>query len=313
MHLQLIDLLYSLRRRRAFEPNQCLQEKANRINDYFSGWNLDSAVVGLSGGIDSSVTAGLLLHASQQPDSPIRRVVGLIVPICDTGSTEQDVALVHARLVASKLELETWRIDMTESMLSAGIALDRSRRVSPTGWPTLSSWTRGQMLSVMRTPVFYGAAAALQQDGFRSVVVGTTNRDEGAYIGFFGKASDAMVDIQPISDLHKSEVRALAAVLEIPQTIINRTPRGDVWDGKSDEEMIGTSYDFLELYQLLKCLAGDELGLIIDHLCQEARSEFNTCAGAVEDLHSGNLHKYFVGNPSAHLDVYERAVPGGWE
>ncbi|WP_258957573.1 hypothetical protein [Legionella sainthelensi] len=43
------------------------------------------------------------------------------------------------------------------------------------------------------------------------------NRDEGSYVGFFGKASDAMVDIQLISDLHKSEVKKLALFLNIPQ------------------------------------------------------------------------------------------------
>ena len=54
---------------------------------------------------------------------------------------------------------------------------------------------------------------------------GTTNRDEGAYLGFFGKASDGMVDLQPISDLHKSEVRALATRLGVPAEIVEAAPR----------------------------------------------------------------------------------------
>jgi NAD+ synthase (glutamine-hydrolysing) len=52
---------------------------------------------------------------------------------------------------------------------------------------------------VIRTPALYGAAALLQTHGYRSVVVGTTNRDEGSYLGFFGKASGGMVDLLRVS------------------------------------------------------------------------------------------------------------------
>jgi hypothetical protein len=127
------------------------------------------------------------------------------------------------------------------------------------------------------------------------VVVGTTNRDEGAYLGFFGKASDAMVDLQPISDLHKSEVRALARHLGVPDDLVDAVPSGDVHDGRVDEEMIGATYDDVELALRMR-----ELEL-------PARGP-----AAIERKHVENAHKYRVGDPAVHLDVMPRGVPGGW-
>src|SRR5690606_27646773 len=115
-----------------------------------------------------------------------------------------------------------------------------------------NNWDEGQLASIVRTPCLYYNAAILQSQGFKSIVVGTTNRDEGSYIGFFGKASDAMVDLQPIADIHKSEVYEVAKLLNIPQEIIDAKPRGDVYDGRCDEEMIGAPYWFLEMYLLMK-------------------------------------------------------------
>ncbi len=163
------------------------------------------------------------------------------------------------------------------------------------------AWSEGQCLSVVRTPALYGAAALLQAHGLRAVVVGTTNRDEGAYLGFFGKASDAMVDLQPISDLHKSEVRALALRLGVPAEVVDATPSGDVFDGRSDEAMIGAPYDVVEAVLRLR-----ELG-------RDPTLAGHEATAAVDRLHAVNAHKYRVGSPAVHLDVMPRGVPGGWD
>jgi NAD+ synthase (glutamine-hydrolysing) len=141
-----------------------------------------------------------------------------------------------------------------------------------------------------------------------SVVVGTTNRSEGAYIGFFGKASDGMVDIQPIYDIHKSEVYQVAKLLGVPQNIIDATPSGDVFDGRVDEQMIGASYDFLELYQLI--LSNPNKYSILDCIMSNnAKEEFDMYAKVIETLHTKNNHKKT--SPAIFLDVLDRHVPGG--
>ena len=76
----------------------------------------------------------------------------------------------------------------------------------------------------------YSITAMLTTYNMRSVIVGTTNRDEGLYLGYIGKASDGMVDLQPISDLHKSQVRLVAKYLDVPQSILDVTPTGDMFD-----------------------------------------------------------------------------------
>jgi hypothetical protein len=57
-----------------------------------------------------------------------------------------------------------------------------------------TAWASGQLVSYLRTPMLYYQTALLTEQGFRSIACGTTNRDEGSYIGFFGKASDGSID-----------------------------------------------------------------------------------------------------------------------
>ena len=112
--------------------------------------------------------------------------------------------------------------------------------------------------------------------------------------------------LQIISDIHKSEVYQLANVLGVNQEIINEKPRGDVWDNKVDEEMIGAPYWFLEMYLLMK-----EYKPKIDVNGDEAKT-FIEYAKNIENLHIKNSHKYKVGNPAHFLDVMNRKIEKGW-
>jgi NAD+ synthetase len=278
-----------LRKARAFNEKHVADAKLRRIEAWFSKNNLNAAVVGVSGGVDSALTLALLMHAK------IRRVVALLIPVHGSrGATRQAEALNNGRRVAAALSAEYWEVPLGDSLSAMLNSLKKGSNLQ------LDAWSEGQCLSVLRTPALYGAAALLQAHGHRSVVVGTTNRDEGGYLGFFGKASDAMVDLQPISDLHKSEVRALASYLGVPSDIVNATPTGDVFDGRTDEELIGASYDDVELFLRLK-------------ECNRNPRAFMTKSGeAIEEAHTINFHKYLSTGVAIHLDVMPRGVPGGW-
>jgi len=296
-------LLGSLREARGFRTDAVLAAKLGRLTAWFTDQELDAAVVGVSGGIDSAVTLALLQRAASTPGSPLRRVVAAIIPIDTAGATGQQQATERARAVAEATGAETWEIPFAEVQDAAARSLERGSGLA------FDDRAAGQLLSTLRTPALYGAVALLQAHGRRPVVVGTTNRDEGAYLGFFGKASDAMVDLQPLSDLHKSEVRALASVLGVPTAVIDAEPSGDVWDGRTDAEMIGVGYDGVELVLRLRELGLDPAAVAAgladgDHLLAADR--------AVARLHLVNAHKYAVGSPAVHLDVMPRAVPGGW-
>ncbi|MFT5680227.1 MAG: NAD+ synthetase [Myxococcota bacterium] len=296
--MTLSELLAQLRADRGFDVAHALAGKIDRINTYFSDCGLDAAVIGVSGGIDSAVALALLCAARDAPGSPLRRVVGVLAPIGGRGATGQAQALHRGEAAIEAAGAEAWRCDLTAAQ--AGYVAAFAEHAEST------AWAEGQLLSVVRTPAFYYAAALLQAAGHRSLVVGTTNRDEGAWLGFFGKASDGMVDLQPISDLHKSEVIALAQHLGVPAEIIDATPRGDVYDGRVDEEMIGAPYWFVELFLLLRCQGGEPALNTTD------RGLYDRYAAALCELHRHNAHKYRVGSPAIHLDVYPRSVPGGW-
>lgn len=297
--------LTQLRSLRGFEAHNILQWKVERINIFFKAAGLDAAIVGLSGGVDSALVAALLVAAAQQLDSPLRKVFGIIAPICGKGTSGQDIARDKALTMCELLQHRSDVFDYQVCDLSESYEALLKASQPPNFEP--NAWAEGQMASVLRTPLFYYQAALVQQQGFRSLVVGTTNRDEGAYIGFFGKASDAMVDLQPIADLHKSEVWELSKLLGIIPEIMEAAPRGDVWDNRTDEEMIGAPYWFLELYQLL--LQYKQTSDFEASLSGGEWQFYQRCKNNIEALHHSNAHKYQVGSPAHYLDVLPRGLP----
>lgn len=299
----LIALTRSLRQ---FEPSFFLERKIDRINHLFLKNNLDACVIGVSGGIDSALTLKLLEQAMHRNGSPIKKITALIMPIYCSGTSGQNESQTRAIELVEQTNCDYLVQDLT-SAADAYIKQYEEKselKVNP--------WSVGQLASIVRTPCLYFHAALLQQQEFRSLVVGTTNRDEGAYLGFFGKASDAMVDLQPIADLHKSEVYQLAELLSVPQSIMQSVPRGDVWDNKTDEEMIGAPYWFIELYLLMKEFNLLDEFILTNYLQESDRILFHTYASAIEKQHQKNLHKYQVGNPAHFIDCLSRKIPGGW-
>ena len=287
-----VDLLAHLRAIRGFDAAEVAAAKLGRLRSWFAAQNLDAAVIGVSGGVDSAVALALLRELEKE--KVLRRVVALLMPVHAPGATAQERATTRGQLVARALGAEAWEVPLTAAHRGVVEALARASGLA------FDAWSAGQALSVVRTPALYGAAALLQAHGYRSIVVGTTNRDEGAYLGFFGKASDATVDLQPLSDLHKSEVRALAHHFAIPDEVIQAAPAGDVHDGRTDEQMIGATYDQVELFARLR-----ELGLPDTLNDPDARA-------VIEEHHARNAHKYAVGCAAVHLDVLPRGLPGGW-
>lgn len=304
------ETLSFLRELRGFDVDVYLQKKIVAINDFFWNERLNSAVVGLSGGVDSSVVLYLLYEAAKAENSPIKHIEASFLPIYTTGVTGQDEAETRVNDLIHSLPDEAWEIINTETF-----NLTRTTSVMFAELGVTDPWVCGQIASIMRTPALYGKAAELQKDGLKSIVVGTTNRDEGSYIGFFGKASDAMVDLQPIADIHKSEVYALARKLNVPKSITLISPRGDVWDRKTDEQMIGAPYWFLELLLLQKEFWSDsEQKNFVDTLSsREEKGQYIEWENAIERIHSTNMHKYKVGSPARFVDVMERTIEGGWQ
>lgn len=278
---------------RAFDPYHTMSAKMRAINKFFGDENLDTAVIGLSGGVDSSLVYYMMLNASMYPKSPIKKVVGLFMPIKSRGITGQDAAKFHYDELINNIKKEWKRKSVNKTIDLTAVANSYYSAIGPK-----NDWVCGQIASIVRTPALYGVAAEYQSNDYKSIVVGTTNRDEGAYIGFFGKASDGMVDLQPIGDLHKSEVYEMSRILGVPEAIINRPPEGDVWNDVTDEELFGAPYDILEMY--LTLLDNDATYLI--SYVTDYPNLLN-CILNIEIQRKINIHKYGVGSPAYNIDI----------
>ncbi|MBO2521011.1 MAG: NAD(+) synthase [Clostridia bacterium] len=190
-------------------------------------------VVGISGGLDSAVVAGLAKEAF--PDAAL----GVWMPCHSAAQDAEDAALVAA---AFDIPLVTVDLTGVFDRLAAECraALGRGE---PAGTPRLRM-AEANVKPRLRTAVLHFAARAL---GY--LVAGTTNRSELA-VGYFTKFADNGVDLLPIGDLVKAEVRALARELGVPPRIVEKAPSAGLWEGQTDEEELGVTYADLDRFLL---------------------------------------------------------------
>lgn len=312
---ELHDTLAVIRARRNFDPEAYAAAKAALLNDYMRHFGLKACVVAVSGGIDSAVVYALIARARATAGSPIERVVAITLPY--QGGTEDSGVTNQAETIDRAFDL----VEHLEGEAGDGlvqISMDTIHRFLVTGVESAvgirpNAWARGQIASTLRTAVLSYVCTLLTRQKLPAILVGTTNRDEGGYLGYFGKYSDGAVDVQLISDLHKNEVRALAAHLDVPESIRAATPTGDMFDASTDEEVFGVPYDYVELFTALAAMPPAEAERLTAAWSVSTRLRNAEMAQAVTAMHGYNRHKYLGRSPAVHLDLLPAAVPGGWD
>ncbi len=296
--------LTRIRRLRAFCAESYLEAKTQKIAAYFSQHGLKAAVVGVSGGIDSATVLGLLQETQRRFPHGVERIVPLCMPVYRSRyATGQEEGLRRALAQCRAWDISPFVCDLSP----VHVAFERQIHASLETPVKNADWAKGQLVSTIRTPALYYAASCMAADGLPAVVVGTVNRDEGAYLGYMGKASDCMVDLQVIADLHKSEVVLTAKRLGVISEILAAIPTGDMFDGRTDTEVFGAPYDFVEMYLAHLCAGWS----IPEGWSKESGEQYSAFAANLEALHRFNAHKYLVGSPAVHLNVQASAVPGG--
>lgn len=325
VHPKLIEALGYARQERAFDVQTVLQAKAELLNAYYEQAGLSSAVIAVSGGIDSAVVLGMVKYASQQPNSPIRHIVAVTLPaVLSQGVTGQDTATRLARQACEAFGVEPLRINVgpiVESIINA-VEHELGHPGLPENIGTADPkpiWARGQAVSYARTPTYYYITSVLSAQGRPGLVIGTTNLSEGGYLGYFGKASDGMVDVQLISDLFKSEVYALGRELGVPDEILERAPTGDMFDATTDEVVFGAPYEIVELFTHM--LWDTDCRTMVEQLAHEhfvdtgddsAVRQLDEYRENLERMHRYNAHKYLGRSPAVHLDIMPCGVKTGW-
>ena len=192
-------------------------------------------VVGMSGGIDSSVLAVLCQRAFPE------KILGVIMP-CQSQPEDKE----HAGAVASKFSIPIVEVVLDEifnAMLQALPSYEVENDVRHLAQANLKA--RLRMLTLYYT--------ANQR---KYMVAGASNRSELA-VGYFTKYGDGGVDIMPLGNLVKGEVRELASYLGIPQAIIDKPPSAGLWEGQTDEGELGFSYDELDRFLLTGEASGE--------------------------------------------------------
>lgn len=188
--------------------------------------NCAGAVFGLSGGVDSAVVGALCKRAFPQ------HCLGLIMPCF---SDRNDI--VDAEMVAEKFDITTTVVTLD------GVYQTLREALPAEGFdPSTKGIAEANLKPRLRMLTLYYFANRLSY-----LVVGTSNRSEIA-VGYFTKYGDGGVDIMPLGNLVKGEVRELARQLGVPEEIIRKPASGGLWPGQTDEGEMGVTYDEIDRY-----------------------------------------------------------------
>ncbi len=189
-------------------------------------------VFGLSGGIDSAVVAKLCQFAFPH------RVLGVTLPCYSHPQDEDD-----ARLVASAFAIPVARVDLGPAFDAITESLGHAIRGLPRHVESVD--IKQQLPDANLKPRLRMASLYFIANSMNYLVAGTGNRSE-ITLGYYTKYGDGGVDLLPIGGLLKSEVRALARDLGVPEPIITKPPTAGLWVGQTDEGEMGFTYDMLE-------------------------------------------------------------------
>ncbi|MCZ6529515.1 MAG: NAD+ synthase [Chloroflexi bacterium] len=187
----------------------------------------ERAVVGLSGGVDSSLTCALAAEALG-PEN----VMAVRMPY----TTSSPDSLEHAGLVIEMTGVQEVTLPISEAADALIGAIPEDQQVR-----------RGNIMARMRMIVLYDQSAE-----FHGLVIGTGNKTE-KLLGYTTQFGDAASAISPLGDLYKTQVRPLAVEMGVPEVILEKPPSADLWIGQTDEGELGFTYEEVDklLYLLV--------------------------------------------------------------
>ncbi|MGB1288852.1 MAG: NAD+ synthase [Aggregatilineales bacterium] len=187
------------------------------IRDNITKAGMTKTVMGLSGGIDSALSAYLSAQALGAEN-----VIAVRMPY----KTSSEESLTHAELVIQDLGIQVMTVPITGM---ADALIDQ--------FPEMSNLRKGNIMARCRMITLYD-----QSMSQGALVMGTSNKTE-FLLGYSTIYGDSGVALQPIADLYKYQVRQLSRAIGVPSVIVDKPPSADLWAGQTDEQELGFAYD----------------------------------------------------------------------
>ncbi len=225
--------------RLAIDTELATQVLCGFIRDQTQKAGLPRAVIALSGGIDSALSATLAARALG-PEN----VLAIRMPWRDSSPG----SLADADLQIEALGLPALTVEITPMVAPL---FER--------FPEMDRRRRGNIMARQRMIVAYDQSVA-----WGGLVLGTSNKTE-FLLGYSTIYGDSGVALQPIADLYKAQVRQLAAALDVPRSILDKAPSADLWEGQTDEQELGFTYE--EVDQVLYLLVDERYA--VDEVVEE--------------------------------------------
>lgn len=201
--------------------NNEIEKIVNFIKMQLQASGFKKLIVGLSGGIDSAVTAALACRTIGSEN-----VYGVMLPY----RLSHPNSLNHAREVADKLNIKYEVIDISPMVDSY---FDNYEKEA-------DALRRGNRMARERMCVLYDLSAK-----YRALVAGTGNLSE-LMIGYCTQYGDSACAFEPIGHLYKTHIFELAKILDLPDCVISKRPTADLWEDQTDEDEMGITYGRLD-------------------------------------------------------------------
>lgn len=263
------------------EPESVLKQIEDFIRENMEKQHRDGCILGISGGLDSALTAYIAVRAVGKDN-----VLGLFMPERDTSKRTYD----DANMLAKILGIQFKEVDIKPIVRKTGVyALQPPAFYVPRGLQEKYVYKKNRQYSKENEPTFLRMLKGgdgdpdiqkhmaylntkqrirMTQIYFHAelnnlLVLGNLNKSE-YMTGFFVKHGDSAADIQPLISFYKTQIRQLAKSVMVPDTIINKSPAPDLMPGMSDEEVLNISYNSLD-----GILAGLDIGMGHDTIARE--------------------------------------------
>lgn len=245
----------------SFDAEKETKNVINYIRDYYEKNNLGGAIIGISGGKDSGVVAGLFTEALGKEN-----VIGVTMPCHSKEEDRED-----AKLISDFYGFKLVNMDITNTFDAF------KKEVFKLGNFTDSELKNSDINlkpRIRMATLYYLAALYTAVNKKPYLVAGTSNKCE-LYVGYFTKGGDSVHDISPIADFTVDEVIMIGEVLKVPEKVLYKAP-SDGLSGQTDEDKLGVTYKD-----------------IADYIDNEENVEVET-REKIKKLHNSNLHKFNI-------------------